>query len=249
MGRYASRYLPDDPVGGRFKHLDCTDPGLGKVEALAIITELSVARRLIERQRANEAPCSDVDEGEAEVARFLYRDVCEFTVGTNRDGMGLRHRRRGDYGLCRGIDEVDSVFSVNRDQQQTIIGRQRYAVRRLADSNRLHDFVGSGIDDVNRRRAIAAHVHGTTALRYRHAMRSRGDLNGRDYLGGIGFDHTHRVVFEISHVSLCRRDGVAWLYHLSTGCDCEDANPEQGMQPSKARRHLFIARYHFLGSS
>src|SRR5258705_4802250 len=209
MRRYACRNLRNHLVGGRIQNLDRTESRLSKVERLAIVTELSVARCLVEIQGANQTPRGDVDEGETEVTRFLHRDVRELTVGADRDSMWLRHRHVGSHGLRRGIDEGDTVLAVDRDHQQPVIWRESHAVRRLADVDRLDDFVGGRIDNVNRRRAVAAYVDSATVLRYRHAVRPGGDWNGRDDLAGVGIDHAHRVVFEIPDVGLwtCGENG------------------------------------------
>ena len=50
------------------------------------------------------------------------------------------------------------ILPVNRDHQQPVIRRERHAVRRLADVDRLDDFVGGRVDDVDRGRAVAAYV-------------------------------------------------------------------------------------------
>src|SRR4030095_9613585 len=100
------RNLCNHPVGGRIQNLDRADSGLSKVERLAIVTEISVARRLVEIQGANQTPRSDVDEGETEVTRFLHRDVRELAVGADRDSMWLGHRPIWRHGLARGGDEA-----------------------------------------------------------------------------------------------------------------------------------------------
>ena len=97
---------------------------------------------------------------------------------------------------------IRSSLPVHRDHQQPVIRRERHAVRRLADVDRLDDFVGGRIDNVNRRRAVAAYVDGAAVLRYRHTVRPSGDRNGRDDLAGLGIDHAHRIVFEIADVGL-----------------------------------------------
>src|SRR5574341_1041993 len=89
--RYARRNLRNDPVRGRIQHLDRADPRLSKVEQLTVVAKLSIARRLIERQGANDAARSQVDQGEPEVARFLYCDIRELAVGADRDCMRLGH--------------------------------------------------------------------------------------------------------------------------------------------------------------
>jgi hypothetical protein len=55
-------------------------PAWVKLDHLAVVAEFSIARRLIERQRANDAPRRQVDEGQRKVARFLPRDVRELAV-------------------------------------------------------------------------------------------------------------------------------------------------------------------------
>ena len=54
------------------------------------------------------------------------------------------------HGLCCGIDYAEAIVAIDRDQKQAIVWRERNAVRRLADFDRLYDFVSSCIDDVDR---------------------------------------------------------------------------------------------------
>src|SRR5207302_8618960 len=107
MRRNACRNLPDDLVGGRIEHLYRADPGLSKVKHLAVVTELPVARRLLERQGANDTARSHIDKGEPEMARFLNGNICELAVGADRYRMRVGNRHRGNHGLCRGINEGD----------------------------------------------------------------------------------------------------------------------------------------------
>src|SRR5262249_30894053 len=159
----------------------------------------------------NHAALIQVDEVQLEMARFLRRDIREFAVGADRDGMRFGHRDRINYGLGRGIDKGKTILAVDRDEQQFVVGCERYSVRRLADVDRLHHFVCGRIDDVKRRRTIAGYIDSVAVLRYRHAVRTRGYRHRRDDLASTGIDDAHGIVFEIAYIGLGRLSGSGRL--------------------------------------
>src|SRR5262245_64088681 len=90
--RGADRDLRHDLVARRVKHHNRVHAGLSEIEGPALRAELERARRLVQRNRAQDGPTLQVNDDERELAELWGSDVGSLAVGMNRAVVRLRDR-------------------------------------------------------------------------------------------------------------------------------------------------------------